>query len=185
MLCKTKHTLVTLAAIALAASQVAVVTAAAGDREAVLRDIGRAVADYAFLTVFDDVNMHVDQEGIVVLRGHVTELGKRAALARRVRAVDGVVGVRNDLDVLPVSHRDTELRYQIARAIYGNRTFWHYAARRNPPIHILVRDGHITLTGLVKSEDERAMAGVLASQFAAVSLTNDLDLVTTDGPVLD
>ena len=89
-----------------------------------------------------------------------------------------MVGVRNDLDVLPVSRRDTKLRYLVARAIYGSSTFWHYAARQNPPIHVLVKHGHVTLTGTVDNETERAMAGVLASQFAADSLTNPLRLVS-------
>ena len=59
--------------------------------------------------------------------------------------------------------------------IYGSSTFWHYAAAdRILPIHVLVRHGHVTLTGIVDNGTERAMAGVLASQFSAVSLTNNL-----------
>lgn len=141
-----------------------------------VRDIERAITRYAFFTVFDDVSVDIDAEGVVVISGNVTALNKRTAIGDRVAAVDGVFWVRNDLDVLPVSRRDTELRYQIARAIYGSSTFWHYAARQNPPIHVLVRDGQVTLTGTVDNDTERAMAGVLASQFSAVSLTNNLRL---------
>ena len=130
----------------LASQPTEVLRAGATIDQALVRDIERAITVYAFFTVFDDVRVDIDAEGIVVISGDVTELAKRTAIGRRV---DGVVGVRNDLDVLPVSRRDTSLRYQIARAIYGSSTFWHYAARQNPPIHVLVRHGQVTLTGIV------------------------------------
>ena len=168
----------TLTVIALAWALVGQPLAAA-DREAdlsLMRAIQRAVESTANFTVFDDVKIDVDDEGIVVLTGHVTAQTKRVDIARRVSAVNRVVGVQNDLDVLPMSRLDTELRYVIARSIYGSSAFWHYAARRNPPIHIVVEHGHVTLTGLVDSEAERVMAGVLASNAASRSLTNDLRL---------
>ena len=176
-----RHTWLGVAAAFLLASQpTEILRAGATIDQALVRDIERAITVYAFFTVFDDVRIDIDAEGIVVISGDVTELAKRTAIGRRVAAVDGVTEVRNDLDVLPVSRRDTALRYQIARAIYGSSTFWHYAARQNPPIHVLVRHGHVTLTGIVDNGTERAMAGVLASQFSAASLTNNLRLPTPD-----
>ena len=94
-------------------------------------------------------------------------------------SVSGVVGVQNDLDVLPASQSDNELRYLVARSIYGSSTFWHYASRRNPPIHIVVENGRVTLTGLADSEADRAMAEILASNAAARSLTNNLKVATS------
>jgi len=167
-------------ALLFAAQSAEVLRAAATVDQTLVREIERAITRYAFFTVFDDVSVDIDAEGVVVISGNVTALNKRTAIAKRVAAVDGVLGVRNDLDVLPVSRRDTELRYQIARAIYGSSMFWHYAARQNPPIHMLVKDGQVTLTGIVDNDTERAMAGVLASQFSAVSLTNNLRLPTPD-----
>ena len=179
MLWKTQRSwLVIVMTVVLGSQSVAVARAGAGLDQELVKDIQRAIARYAFFTVFDEVKVDIDDEGIVVLSGDVTALDKRTAIGDRVSAVDGVVGVRNDLDVLPVSHRDTELRYGVARAIYGSSMFWHHAARLNPPIHVLVKHGHVTLTGVVKSETERAMAGVLASQFAASSLTNELHLAS-------
>ncbi len=172
-----KHPWLALAAALLLANQsVEVLRAGATPDQELVRDIERAITRYAFFTVFDDVSIDIDDEGVVVISGAVTALNKRTAIAQRIAAVDGVVGVRNDLDVLPASHRDTKLRYRIARALYGSSTFWHYAARQNPPIHVLVRHGQVTLTGIVDSDTERAIAGVLASQFSAISLTNKLRL---------
>lgn len=141
-----------------------------------MRNIQRAVESTVDFTVFDDVEIDVIDEGIVVLTGHVTAQSKRVDIARRVSAVNRVVGVQNEIAVLPASRLDTELRYLVARSIYGSSTFWHFAARRNPPIHIVVEHGHVTLTGLVDSEADRAMAGVLASSAPSRSLTNDLRL---------
>ena len=76
--------------------------------------------------------------------------------------------------MLPVSIFDDELRFRIARAIYGNPSFWHYAAMANPPIHIVVENGNVTLTGVVNSNVERALARSLAVGFGAFSVTNDL-----------
>ena len=155
----------TLAIVALAWTLVGQPLAAA-DRAAdvsLMRNIQRAVESTVDFTVFDDVEIDVDDEGVVVLTGHVTAQTKRIDIACRVSTVKRVVGVQNDLAVLPASRLDTELRYLVARSIYGSSTFWHYAARRNPPIHIVVERGRVTLTGLVDSEADRTIAAALAS----------------------
>ena len=101
----------------------------------------------------------------------------------RVAVLDGITRLKNKIRVLPISLLDSKLRYRVARAIYNNPTFWHYAARSNPSIHIVVDRGHITLTGVVDSETDRHLARVLATQFDALSVTNKLRLpseVTTE-----
>jgi hyperosmotically inducible protein len=127
-----------------------------------MRNIQRAVESTVDFTVFDDVEIDVDDERVVVLTGHVTAQTKRIDIARRVSTMNRVVGVQNDLAVPPASRLDTELRYLVARSIYGSSTFWHYAARRNSPIRIVVERGHVTLTGLVDSEADRPIAAAPA-----------------------
>ncbi len=139
----------------------------------VLTDISREVNRYVHFTVFDDVAASVD-EGVVTLHGRVTMPYKKNDLARQVARVDGVKEVQNEIEVLPVSTFDDQLRYRIARAIYGNPTFWHYAAMANPPIHIVVERGHVTLTGVVNSNVERALARSLATGFGEFSVKNAL-----------
>lgn len=139
----------------------------------VLRDVSREVRQYSRFTVFDDVSAAVDN-GVVTLMGKVTMPFKKDEIAARVARVDGVTEVRNELGVLPVSPFDDELRYRIARAIYGNAAFWHYAAMANPPIHILVEHGRVTLTGVVNNNVERMLARSLATTFGAFSVKNDL-----------
>ena len=162
-----------VAIIALSAS-----TAWAADqtKSDLFKRIQEQVLRYSFFTVFDNVNVEIEDDGSVTLTGSVTGPHKQRDITKRVAALDGVTEVKNDIELLPVSRFDDQLRYRVARAIYGNATFWHYAARANPSIHIVVDRGHVTLTGVVDSEVDRHLARVLATQFDAFSVTNELRL---------
>jgi len=139
----------------------------------VLNDVGQQVRQYTRFTIFDDVSASIEN-GVVTLSGKVTAPFKRDDIAARVSRIDGVQSVRNQLGVLPVSPFDDDLRYRIARAIYGHSNFWQYAAMANPPIHIVVEQGRVTLTGVVNSNVERMLARSLATTFGAFSVKNDL-----------
>lgn len=139
----------------------------------VFRDISATVLGYPQFTVFDDVSASVT-DGVVTLQGKVTMPFKKNDIERRVAKVAGVKRVEDRIAVLPVSQFDDELRYSVARAIYGNSAFWHYASMANPPIHIIVEGGRVTLTGVVASNVERMLARSLATSFNAFSVTSDL-----------
>jgi len=161
----------------------------------VAKDIAKTVQRYSHFTIFDDVSANVKdgmvtfdvsanvKDGMVTLTGKVTMPYKRDDIEKRIAKVDGVRGVSDQIDVLPVSQFDDELRYRIARSIYNNSNFWNYAIMPNPPIHIVVEHGRVTLTGVVQSEVDRALARSLATQFGALSVTNALktDAEVTDG----
>jgi hyperosmotically inducible protein len=139
----------------------------------IFRDISSQVNRYSQFTIFDTVDASVDS-GRVVLSGAVTMPFKKDDIERRVRKVDGVVSVDNRIEVLPVSQFDDELRFRIARAIYGNSAFWNYAAMANPPIHIVVNRGRVTLTGVVQSHVDRMLARSLATGFGSFDVKNEL-----------
>lgn len=139
----------------------------------VFKDVAKSVDGYTQFTIFDDVSANVT-DGVVTLTGKVTMPYKRDDIAKRITKVNGVVSVVDKIDVLPVSTFDDELRYRIARSIYGNSNFWNYAIMPNPPIHIVVEHGRVTLTGVVNSNMDRVLARSLAAQFGAFSVTNDL-----------
>jgi len=140
---------------------------------AVFKDVSNQVLGYVNFTVFDDISAAVE-DGIVTLTGQVTMPYKKEDIARRVSRVAGVNVVQNKIQVAPVSIFDDELRFRIARAIYGNPAFWHYANMAQPPIHIVVKNGHVTLAGVVNSNVERALARSLATGFGAFDVSNDL-----------
>ena len=99
-------------------------------------------------------------------------------MERLVRGIPGVAGVSDGLKVLPLSDFDNRLRLQVARAIYGDPSFRQYATMALPPVHIIVDNGHVTLTGVVATDFERNIAGIRAAgaglSFGAV--TNDLQV---------
>ncbi len=140
---------------------------------AIFKDIAKQVNGYTRFTVFDDVRASVT-DGVVALYGQVTMPYKRDDIAKRVGDVPGVRQVVNKISVLPTSQFDDQLRFQIARAIYGNPSFWHYASMANPPIHIIVCNGRVTLTGVVNNEVEKMLARSLATGFNAFSVESQL-----------
>jgi hyperosmotically inducible periplasmic protein len=139
----------------------------------VVQDVSREVNRYTRFTVFDDVSVSSDN-GVVTLTGRVTMPYKADDLGRIAGKVAGVTQVKNEIKVLPTSLFDEDLRYRIARAIYNNPSFWQYAAMVNPPIHILVESGHVTLTGVVNNNVERMLAQSIASSSMAFSVRNAL-----------
>ena len=139
----------------------------------VAHDVSRQVLTYPQFSIFDSVHMQVDN-GIVTLTGKVTMPYKKNDIEKRVAKIDGVREVLNKITVLPVSTFDDELRFRIARAIYGNSNFWNYGSMANPPIHVIVENGHVTLDGVVNSNTDRMLARSIASSFGAFSVTNDL-----------
>lgn len=136
-------------------------------------DVAKAVNRYDRFTIFDDISVHV-KDGAVTLEGSVTRPHKKSDIEKRVAKVSGVTSVVNTVDVLPVSLWDDQLRYRIARAIYGNTNFWSYGASANPPIHIIVQHGRVTLSGVVQSDLDRMLAWSLVNQHGVFSVTNNL-----------
>jgi hyperosmotically inducible protein len=149
--------------------------AAAGDKDnlQLFKAVQKQVLNYAHFTIFDSVNMQID-EGTVTLTGWVTMPYKSSDIERRVSRVDGVTGVVNRIKELPVSQFDDNLRVRIARAIYSSPHFRGYGSMVNPPIHIIVEHGRVTLEGVVNNNVDRMIARSIASNFLAFDLKNEL-----------
>jgi osmotically-inducible protein OsmY len=102
---------------------------------------------------------------------------KASEIGDLVSRVPGVREVDNRISTLPVSTFDDQLRVTIASQIYRDPLFSNYAIQVNPPIHIVVENGHVTLTGVVNSEVERRKAEMVArTTFGVFSVDNQLRL---------
>ncbi len=142
------------------------------------REVARQVRRYVLYSVFDDVSVGV-QDGKVTLTGEVTAGFKAHDLARIASKVRGVQGVRNEIRTLPGSLFDDQLRGAIASRLYGDPMFESYALQVPPPVHIVVENGHVTLTGAVGSEVERAKAALVAREvFGVMSVDNELKVAS-------
>ena len=142
----------------------------------IFKKIQKNVNRYAYFTIFDNVEVAIEDDGVVTLSGSVTMPFKKKEIVKRVARVDGVTHVEDAIDVLPVSRFDNQLRYRVARAIYGQAGFEHYS-RLRPPVHIAVDRGHVTLQGVVNNEVDKALARSLAWQFGAFSVTDELQTI--------
>ena len=116
--------------------------------------------------------------GILSRQGREIPGARRCrGLAKLASRVSGVQAVTDKLEVLPVSSVDDSTRYAIAVRLYSDPLFWNYATQVNPPIHIIVRNGQVTLTGVVISEVDRREAELIArGVFGVFGVENRLGL---------
>jgi hyperosmotically inducible protein len=126
------------------------------DRQ-IAEDLGSEIRRYVFYDIFDWIEGSVEQN-VVTLRGSVREPWRKADYERLAEGIAGVTAVKNQLEVLPLSTFDDQLRITTARRLYGDPRFVRYANRSLPPIHIIVKNGRITLEGAVATPLERQLA---------------------------
>ncbi|MBZ5544779.1 MAG: BON domain-containing protein [Acidobacteriia bacterium] len=133
----------------------------------------QVVVYYAY-GIFDNIALEAKGDTLVVT-GQVTEPFKKADLGNILARVRGVANLENNLEVLPLSTFDDQLRVALARAIYGRTGFELYAVQANPPIHIIVKNGNVTLEGAVGSKMDSTLAEMAARNVGLTfSVTNNL-----------
>jgi len=125
----------------------------------------REIRMYPRYTIWDNVKLQVN-EGNVELAGQVSQPFKKKDLERLMQRVPGVASVTNRLEILPLSRFDDDIRIRVARAIYRDPALSRYAIQAIPPIHIIVKNGQVTLEGVVNNELEKTIATHRASAAA-------------------
>jgi osmotically-inducible protein OsmY len=121
--------------------------------------------------VYDDIQGSV-KNGIVHLLGAMTDEKNLGDLVERIAKVRGVQAIDNKVTVLPASRSDDQLRVAIANAIYRNPEFENYS-RVNPPIHVIVNNGYVTLTGIVRTDLEKIKAHESAASVFGILKIDD------------
>ena len=138
--------------------------------------IRSAVLRYSYYTVFDDINFGMDEPYVIILRGAVTEPFKKTEIEKRVARVFGVKRVDNQIEVLPLSPNDQDLRRALFYRIYRDPRFSDRANQINPPIHIVVSRGVVALTGVVRSAIEsRILESIARSTPGVFRVINRLE----------
>jgi hyperosmotically inducible protein len=127
-----------------------------------------------YLTVFDNLAFQVNGYNVTLL-GQVTRPVLKSDAENAVKHIEGVEHVDNQIEVLPTSPMDDQLRVKLFRAIYGFPSLERYAMPVVKPIRIIVKNGHVTLEGVVDSEADKNTAGIRANSVSGVfSVTNNL-----------
>jgi hyperosmotically inducible protein len=127
-----------------------------------------------YYSVFDNLAFKIEGDRVILL-GQVVRPSTKSDAEARVKKLEGVSGVVNQIEVLPASPMDDKLRWSLYRAIYSDAALQKYSIQSVPPIHIIVKNGHATLEGVVANEADKNIANIRANGVAGVfSVTNNL-----------
>lgn len=127
-----------------------------------------------YYSVFDNLVFRVDG-GTVTLMGQVVRPTLKSDAEGVVKRIEGVAKVVNNIEVLPPSNVDDQIRLAAYRAIYGFPQLQKYALSAVPSIHIVVKRGRITLEGVANSETDKNIAEIQAKSVPGVfGVTNNL-----------
>lgn len=127
-----------------------------------------------YYNVFDDLGYRIDGD-TVTLYGDVTNPVLKSDAARAVKRIEGVQQVVNNINVLPLSPMDWQIRRAEYRAIFGYSSMYRYAMGAMPSIHIIVSNGHVKLEGVVSNQGDKNIAGIRANGVPGVfSVDNNL-----------
>jgi hyperosmotically inducible protein len=144
-------------------------------RDRLVREVRHELVMLPYYGVFDNLTYKVDGNGTVVLIGQVSRPTLKSDAENVVKRIEGVEKVVNQIEVLPVSPNDDRLRLALYRAIYGHTALNRYALQAVPPIHIVVKNGNVTLEGVVANEGDRNIANIQANSVSGVfAVTNNL-----------
>ena len=127
-----------------------------------------------FYNVFDNLTFRVDGSTVTLL-GQVSRPVLKLDAERAVKRLPGVAAVDNQIEVLPLSPMDDRIRIATYRSIYGQPGLDRYALNAVPPIHIIVKNGNVTLEGMVAQDGDKNIAKLQANSVAGVfSVTDNL-----------
>jgi hyperosmotically inducible protein len=113
--------------------------------------------------VFDNLDFHLHDNDMVTLSGQVRLPSLKVSAERVVSNIEGVKSVINQIEVLPTSPFDDDIRRVAFLQIYSHSQLSRYGLQPVPPIHIIVKGGRLALEGFVANESDRAAAGIQAN----------------------
>lgn len=126
------------------------------------------------LSIFDSLSYKVNGS-TVTLMGQVRNGVLKSEAEDAVKRIEGVESVNNEIEILPPSPNDDNIRRQVARAIFNDSRLFPYSIQAVPPIHIIVKGGHVTLDGVVNTQADKNEAGLRANGVPGVfSVQNNL-----------
>src|SRR5258708_22084937 len=143
-------------------------------QQRIMREVRHKLVMLPYFSIFDNLAYRVDG-GTVTLFGQVRNAFLKDAAQSAVKHIEGVDHINNQIEVLPASFNDDRIRRETARAIFRNSPLSRYSIQPVPSIHIIVKNGHVSLEGVVDSEFDRNVAYIRANVVPGVfSVENHL-----------
>jgi len=144
--------------------------------ERIQKEVRHELVMLPYLDVFDNLAFKVDGSTVTLL-GQVTRPTLKSDAENVVKKIEGVEKVDNQIEVLPPSPMDDQLRRRLYRAIYGYPNLQKYALGVQQPIRIIVKNGNVTLEGVVDNEGDKNVAGIRAKGVSGIfTVTNNLQV---------
>lgn len=130
-----------------------------------------------YYSVFDNLTFRIEGVDEVVLMGQVVKPNLKQDAEDAVRGIEATGKVVNNIEVLPLSPSDDIIRRAAFRAVYSQEGLDRYAIRAVPSIHIIVKNGNITLEGMAANQKDKDLSDIVVRQVSgAFSITNNLRL---------
>ena len=138
------------------------------------REVRHELLMIPYYSIFDDLRYRVNGYNVELL-GEVNNPVIKSEAESAVKKIEGVEQVTNHIDVLPPSPTDQRIRELAYRRIFSFDGLSRYSWEAAPTIHIIVKNGHITLSGVVDSEADKNAAGIQANSVPGTfGVQNDL-----------
>ena len=131
-------------------------------------DVQRELLALPYYTGFDFLAFRIEPGGTVRLLGQVVRPTLKSDAERRLKGIEGIDQVINDIEVLPTSPADERIRIAVARNIYRSDALDRYGFQVQPSIHIIVKQGRVALEGVVDTETDKTIAGLKAKEIGGV-----------------
>ena len=155
-------------------STAAVMIGADKQPKSLVREVRHELVMLPYYGIFDNLAYRVDGR-VVTLFGQVSRPTLKSDAENVVKQIEGVERVINEIEVLPLSPNDDGIRRAVYRAIYSSEPLQRYAMGAVPSIHIIVKNGNVTLEGAVGNEGDKNIAGIAANGVSGVfTVTNHL-----------
>ena len=146
-------------------------------QERITREVRHELLMLPYFGVFDYIAYKVDGYNVTLL-GQVVRPTLKSDAENVVKHIEGVEKVDNQIEILPPSPTDDRLRLRLFRAIYDYPALQRYELGVQKPIRIIVKNGRVTLEGVVDSESDKNLAGLRANTVSGIfSVTNNLQVV--------
>lgn len=148
----------------------------AKQQERLAKEVRHVLVMLPYFSVFDNLAYKIDGDH-VTLSGQVVRPSLKSDAEHVVKELEGVSGVTNNIEVLPLSPNDDRIRRAVFHAIFGTPPLDRYGLQAVPPIHIIVKNGNVTLEGVVDNEGDKNLANIKANGVSGVfSVKNNLRL---------
>lgn len=145
-----------------------------------VKAVRKELVTLPYYGVFDWLEGNVEPDGTVHLRGEVVKPTTKSDAERRVKKIEGVDKVVNEIEVLPLSSNDDQLRTAVFRTLFNSGSpLFRYGQGAVPSIHIIIKNGRLTLKGVVSTKSDSDLAKIKASTVSGLfEVKNELSIET-------